>query len=474
MPTTASMLIRIALLCCLALGALPAAAQAQASPYDPNGFRYSSPVYTVHENAGAATITIVRNDTSKQAWIRYIALPGTAVKNQDFTVVKSILSFAPGQSSASFQVPIVDHGVPGLPKTVELGMFGAYPIGVGTPSNATLTIINDDSANIARSVVNPLGLTITPPATDPLTGANPFVDWKWSLAAIAERHLRAEGRAHDANLMDLIAREPEVMRWGNWTPASKVGLQVSQYFERASIEQPGTVPEISTYWIQNNICTGTYSDPPRRVALYHRWIENMAQGIGDYRAIVFLEEDSIITMGCLSAHGKVVREHELSDAISILSRLPRTVVYLDAGAGDALSARRDAKFLNRSGVSKIQGFFLNSTHTDWTLNEIHYGERVSRMTGGKHFVVNTAENGRGPLVPHNRTHHGNEVLCNAPGRGLGPRPTFDTGYPNVDAFAWIARPGESGGKCRPGAPPVGVFWVAYALSLAKHAVFTVH
>jgi endoglucanase len=124
-------------------------------------------------------------------------------------------------------------------------------------------------------------------------------------------------------------------------------------------------------------------------------------------------------------------------------------------------------------VSQIQGFFVNSTHFDWTSHEIKYGEEVSRLTGGKHFVVNTAENGRGPLVPSSRVKYGNEILCNPPGRGLGPLPTFNTGFPNVDAFAWIAYPGRSGGQCRPGAPPTGTFWVPLALSLARNADFAV-
>jgi endoglucanase len=120
-------------------------------------------------------------------------------------------------------------------------------------------------------------------------------------------------------------------------------------------------------------------------------------------------------------------------------------------------------------VQQIQGFLLNSTHFDGTPKEIAYGEAVSRMTGGKHFVVNTGENGRGPLVPPDPVHQGNEVLCNPTGRGLGPKPTTNTGYPNVDAFAWTSNPGESGGACVPGAPPTGVFWPAYALMLVRNA-----
>jgi len=124
-------------------------------------------------------------------------------------------------------------------------------------------------------------------------------------------------------------------------------------------------------------------------------------------------------------------------------------------------------------VAKIQGFFLNSTHFDWTTKEIRYGEEISRLTGGKHFVVNTAENGRGPLVPENRVKNGNEVLCNPQNLGLGPVPTADTGFRNVDAFAWIANPGKSGGQCRPGAPKTGNFWLALALELVRNANYRV-
>ena len=139
--------------------------------------------------------------------------------------------------------------------------------------------------------------------------------------------------------------------------------------------------------------------------------------------------DSIITMPCLSPHGQAVREHELRDAINILTAdCPHLVIYLDAGAADALSARDAAKYLRASGVAKIQGFFLNSTHFDWTSHEIRYGDQISRLTGGKHFVVNTGENGQGPLRPRDIVHAGLEVLCNPPGRGLGPLPTANTGY----------------------------------------------
>jgi endoglucanase len=166
--------------------------------------------------------------------------------------------------------------------------------------------------------------------------------------------------------------------------------------------------------------------------------------------------------------------NELQDAINVLTATcPHLVIYLDAGAADALRARHAANLLLRAGVSRIQGFFLNSTHFDWTSKEIRYGEKISRMTGGKHFVVNTGESGRGPLRPRDIVHQGNEVLCNPPGRGLGPKPTANTGYPNVDMFAWTSNPGESGGRCVRGAPPAGAYWPAYGLMLVRNANFSV-
>ena len=210
------------------------------------------------------------------------------------------------------------------------------------------------------------------------------------------------------------------------------------------------------------------------MASYHNFISRLAEGIGGYHAVMFLEMDSLITVGCLSPSGLAHRMAELQDAINTLTtHCPQLVIYLDAGAADAVPARETAALLKWAGVDKIQGFFVNSTHFDWTSREVRYGEQVSRMTGGKHFVVNTSENGRGPLGTRDPVHQGNEVLCNPPGRGLGPRPSANTGIPNVDAFAWILHPGESTGRCGSGAPNTGVFWRDYALMLIHNADFRV-
>jgi endoglucanase len=451
----------------------PAGAQAAASP-DSSGFHLDSDSLFVHENAGQAVITISRTDTSEDAQIRYITLgdgvqcgasPCTAVDPYDFSSVKGMLDFPVGVASQTFSVPIIDHGVQSVPKTIEVSLFGPSPIGLASPNKAVLTILNDDPVT-PRDPANPLALPVAPTGGDPLSGASFFVD----------PQSEAANAAKSTPDIGLIARQPGTARFGKFSFGNNgvpdIQTAVSRYLTRAAVEAPGSVPLLATYRILHGLC-GHASDSPADAASYHDFIEGFASGIGSYRAVLFLEMDSIITMPCLSRHGQAVREQELRDAINILTAdCPHLVIYLDAGAADALHARDAARFLRASGVAQIQGFFLNATHFDWTRNEMRYGRQISRLLGGKHFVVNTGENGLGPQRPRDIVHQGLEVLCN-PRAGLGPLPTASTGYRNVDMFAWTSNPGESGGSCGAGAPSTGVYWPAYAKALVQNANFKV-
>ena len=110
-----------------------------------------------------------------------------------------------------------------------------------------------------------------------------------------------------------------------------------------------------------------------------------------------------------------------------------------------------AKYLRRAGVAKIQGFFLNATHFDWTSNEIKFGEKISRLTGGKHFVVNTGDERPGSAA--SRTTASTRAT-----RSCATRPdvAWDRCRPPTPASRTWTRsrgstnPGESGGPCRAG------------------------
>ncbi|HLF25881.1 MAG TPA: glycoside hydrolase family 6 protein [Anaerolineae bacterium] len=80
--------------------------------------------------------------------------------------------------------------------------------------------------------------------------------------------------------------------------------------------------------------------------------------------------------------------------------------------------------------------------------------RYADTTGLTHFVIDTSRNGVGPWnfgasYPNDGVA---QDWCNPPGRGLGLRPTANTGNPLVDAYLWIKIPGESDGQCTRGTP----------------------
>ncbi|MGB2710550.1 MAG: glycoside hydrolase family 6 protein [Conexibacter sp.] len=326
----------------------------------------------------------------------------------------------------------------------------------------------------AADPLNPLALDPPPPPDNPLEGATFYTNPGSNLAGTVIAQIRHR-RPIAAGILQTIAEQPETKRFGAFNARPR--LAVAGHLARAQAEQPGSVPLISTYRLKHVACGGV-SDSAAEADSYKRWYEQFAQGIGNHRAVVFLEIDALITTKCLSRAGLRVRVDEVRAAIDSLAALPHAVVYVDAGASDAHNARYIARLLRRVGVFKIQGFFTNATHQNWTRAEIRYGRALMRLLGGRpHQVINTAANGRGPLVPRSRVRFGNSFRCNAPGRGLGPRPTpvVPSQYRNLDALVWIGNPGRSAGACSktPNPPPAGTFWVDYAVSLVRHADYRI-
>ena len=191
--------------------------------------------------------------------------------------------------------------------------------------------------------------------------------------------------------------------------------------------------------------------------------------------VIAFEPDSLGTVDCLARDRRQDRLNVLRYGVDRLSQLPNATIYLEAGASDWEAASRTAKQLRYIGISKVRGFMLNVTHHDWTRNNIQHGLQISRMVGGKHFIINTSYNGRGPLhykrwiskAAHKWRRI--NVWCNPGLRGLGPAPTTDTQNPLVDAYMYINRPGYSAGSCNGGPLPVGTWWPSRALMYATYA-----
>jgi endoglucanase len=371
------------------------------------------------------------------------------------------VTFAPrvvGNFSTRLVVSAVDDVLPFADESAP-----AFPL----TGRANATACNDDLYPASRDKSNPLVLPSnahTAGASNPIQGAKFFVDRKKGLAI---PYLRAHPILHK------IADQPENKRFSRYTAGgspSGVESNVRNFLCRIPKESPGSIPTASIYRIHHDKC-GHAGDGRSEQDAYRSWIRGLAKGIGRQPMVLYYEFDALITVGCLSHSGLNARIGELQYGLKTLQALPHTVIYIDAGAADALTYRATAKLLNRVGIGGIAGFFLNSTHYDWTQNEVNYGRKVSNLVGHKHFVVSTSVNGRGPLRPRNRVSGGNEVLCNPKGRGLGIRPTTNTKQSGVDGFLWIGNAGLSGGsgkKCNYG-PGNGRFFLGYALTLAKNA-----
>ncbi|RNG04481.1 glycoside hydrolase family 6 protein [Streptomyces botrytidirepellens] len=277
-----------------------------------------------------------------------------------------------------------------------------------------------------------------------------------------------ENKSRDAALIDRIARQP-VAEWLGPQPPRERVRSITE-----SAARTGTTPVLVAYNIPHRDCGGHSAGGAANGAAYRRWIEQVALGIGDRKALVVLEPDAVAQVVDRCVPRRVVgpRLALLRDAVAAFAALPRVRVYLDAGhAGWIKNPARLMVPLLKSGIEQADGFSLNVANFQRTGRTKRYGHRLSRAVGGAHFVIDTSRNGNGPLRRRGATRHGvrsAEAWCNPPGRALGEPPSTHTGDRLVDAYLWIKRPGESDGTCN-GGPPAGRWWPEYALGLARNA-----
>ncbi|HSP71026.1 MAG TPA: glycoside hydrolase family 6 protein [Gaiellaceae bacterium] len=240
--------------------------------------------------------------------------------------------------------------------------------------------------------------------------------------------------------------------------------------------------------------------------------------------------------GLTPATANQARYVQLDYAVDALEALPNVRVYLDGTHSGWLGVGDAAQRLFKAGVERAQGFFVDvsnyqtterqmkygtwilkciwfgspnsgswgSGHFDWcasqyypaspgdfstwTLTDQWYTNNVESQTwvpypgadGLSHFVVDTSRNGQGPWTP-TTSYPDPQDWCNPPGRGLGLRPTADTGDPFIDAYLWVKTPGQSDGSCTRGLagptdpewgivdPPAGAWFPQQARQLAQLA-----
>jgi endoglucanase len=303
-------------------------------------------------------------------------------------------------------------------------------------------------------------------------GENPFVNVKWWSDPYAPARLKSKllkkTSPEDSALMEKIADRGGADWIGDWTPNVENWVR-----KRVTLvlEKNGALPVFISYNLPKRDCGNYSSGGATKADAYKQWISGFARGIGNRRAVVILEPDGLgLLKKCLSPADQKERLDLSRFAVHAFEANGNTAVYIDAGHSAWMTAQEAAERLKAAGVDEADGFALNVSNYKTTESNIKFGKEVSKLVGGKHFVIDTSRNGNGP-PPVCKTEQDSEgCWCNPAGRALGTPPTWTTEDPQVDAYLWLKKPGESDGSCN-GGPKAGEFWQDNALELARNAKF---
>jgi endoglucanase len=196
------------------------------------------------------------------------------------------------------------------------------------------------------------------------------------------RQLAEEGQPGEALMVARMVETPQAVWFDGGTP-DQVRSQVRKTMRAAARQR--AVPVLVAYDIPGRDCSQYSAGGAADEAAYEQWIAAFAQGIGRQKAVVILEPDSLANLPSDCAvygsanypYTDAERYAEIQDAVSVLETQPRASVYLDAGQSAWQSVGTMTQTLVTAGVAKAQGFFLNVSNYQPTVEEDAYGTWIS-------------------------------------------------------------------------------------------------
>lgn len=325
----------------------------------------------------------------------------------------------------------------------------------------------------------------------PGAGSNPIAHVVWAAPRTDGPWLAyAAAKGAQRTLLGRIAAQPRAV-WLGWSiPPSQVRTWAAETVAAAQNGNPNALTQIATDelypWaaMQSNGFDQPTLNATYNVAKDETWYRNMAAGIGKARALVVLQIDLPFARRMKSKAPEQVDTY----AAKVLSANPHTTVYIDSGTYTWLSPAQAATLLIGNGIRYARGFSLNDTQYQSTTQEDVYGAQIvaalaKRGVKGKHFIVDTVENGQ-PYMPRDvghgkglndtpRCHPGSQKT---PCQRLGIPPTTNVAAPQwhlsaaaardaklyCDGYVWSGQPWDIDG---------GPFLKKYALQLAANSKY---
>jgi endoglucanase len=259
---------------------------------------------------------------------------------------------------------------------------------------------------VTLALVAPTTQAGTANAGLPGAGPNPIAHMTWGVPSDDNLwNVYQSATGGNQVLLGGLALQPRAM-WLGWeNPNRLVKAETAAMVAASQNGNPKALTEFATFELnpwENPKSTG--ADRPVAHATWNvsadeAWYRNMAAGIGSARALVIEQVDLPVAVKIASNLPGRIDTY----AARVLSAKPHTTVYIDGGTAGWLTAARDASLLISNGIRYARGFALDDTDYDPTSTEDVFGAQVVAALAklgvkGKHFIVNTDENGQ-PYKP---------------------------------------------------------------------------
>jgi len=255
-----------------------------------------------------------------------------------------------------------------LPRTIVASAI-ALVAGIGAAGTGTAWASQHEVASPPHTLASNARFYVPPPPPGSLQQAISLI---------------AKGDFKDAALLGAMVTTPQAV-WFNGGTAAQVSSSVRQTVTVAGVLRE--VPTLVLYNIPGRDCSQYSSGGAGSDAAYQTWIDGVVRGLGNATAIVLVEPDGLANLpsDCPSAYPgadiTALTQSRISDIKYAGQQLethdPNALVYLDAGHSAWHSAGDMSSRLYQAGVGAVQGFFLNLSNYQYTVNSSDYGTWLS-------------------------------------------------------------------------------------------------
>ena len=113
---------------------------------------FSTGSFTFSETGGTQAITVrLSNAYNSTVTVRYATSNGSAASGSDYTATSGTLTFAPGETSKTFSIPIINDVLVEPSETIQLTLSAPVSATLGTQRTATVSITDNDVPTVSFS-----------------------------------------------------------------------------------------------------------------------------------------------------------------------------------------------------------------------------------------------------------------------------------------------------------------------------------